>query len=89
MLKNHRDIALRGREPRHGLSANPDVAAVLRIEAGHQAQQRGLAGSGRAEEDDEGAGGDGEGDVLHGLAAARSGVITRVARLGEPLTAIN
>ena len=66
LLEDHRDVALRRGEAGHRAAADQDLAAVGAVEAGDQAQRRGLAGAGRAEQDDEGAVRDGHRHVVEG-----------------------
>ena len=69
VLERHADVALLGR--RRPSRRAPSIAMAPRVglvDAGDQAQQHGLAGAGRAEDDDDLAALDGERDAVEHLA---------------------
>ena len=72
LLEDEGDVALGGGEGFDAVAADGDGAGVGALDAGDQAESRGLAGAGRAEQDDELAVGDGERKVADGAGAAEA-----------------
>ena len=72
VLEDEIDRAAVGRNPRHGAPADQDVPGVRLQEAGDHAQECGLAAPRGAEDREEGALGDLEGDALHGSEAVEA-----------------
>jgi hypothetical protein len=70
LLEDEGGVAGRRFQPLDPRAADADLARVLAFDAGDQAQGRGLAGTGRAEQDDELAVRDGQREVAHRAGAA-------------------
>jgi hypothetical protein len=66
-LEHHRQVALRGRQPRDVAAVEVDAAGAERLEPGDQAQQRRLAAAGRPDEHGELAARDRQVDALDRL----------------------
>jgi hypothetical protein len=70
ILEHHRDVALLGRNVVDDALTDEDLAFGDFLEAGNHAQQGGFSASGRADQDDEFAIGDGNIHTVHDLRAA-------------------
>ena len=68
-LEHHRDIAVLGRLLVHPLAADPKFSRRDLFQPGNHVQRGGLSAAGRADQDDELAVGDGDGQILHGRGA--------------------
>ena len=81
VLKDHRYIAVLWFERDHAFAIDPDVAAVELLEAGEHPERRRLAAAARAEQDEELAVGDVEGQALHRGRIARRELLPDVVVL--------
>ena len=80
-LEHESDIAVLWFERDHAFAIDPDVAAVELLEAGEHPERRRLAAAARAEQDEELAVGDVEGQALHRGRIARRELLPDVVVL--------
>ena len=70
-LEHHRDVTVLGRLVVHPFAADAQLARRDLLQAGNHVQRRGLSAAGRADQDDELAVGDRDGEIFHGRRAVR------------------